>query len=379
MRLRDSDVNMTPPAIPVTRSSMPSFEEYVATIAPLWESRWLTNRGALHRELEEGLQEYLASPYLALFTNGHLALESILEAFDLKGDVVTTPFTFASTTQALVRRGLTPVFADVRSDNYTIDPEAIESAITPETSAILAVHVYGGLCDVEQIEGIARDHDLRVIYDAAHAFGATRHGQSAASFGDASMFSFHATKVFHTIEGGAAVVREARLVERLYQLQNFGISGPEEVALVGGNAKLDEFAAAMGLCNLQNIDTEIARRATVDAVYRENLSDVAGLYIPELPSHGTHNFAYFPVQIDARRFGMNRDAVVDHLREHGIGARKYFSPLTSEFAAYSGRFDPSETPIALQASREILTLPLYADLRVDEAETVCRVVQGLAR
>jgi dTDP-4-amino-4,6-dideoxygalactose transaminase len=350
---------------------MPSFEEFVAEIRPLWDTRWLSNRGALHRRLESELGTRFQTSNIALFSNGHLALEAIIEAFELTGEVITTPFTFASTSHALVRKGLTPVFADIREEDFTLDPASIEALITPRTTAILPVHVYGNLCDVDEIQRIADQHGLKVIYDAAHSFGVTRNGRSSAMFGDASMFSFHATKVFHTIEGGAAVVKDPQLVERLYELQNFGITGPESISTVGGNAKLNELAAAMGLCNLRMLDDEIARRKTAYDTYRDRLDGVAGLYIPSIGEGVVHNYPYLPVQINPKRFGANRDEVFAALAVNGVGARKYFAPLVSEFDAYEGRFDPADTPIALRISREILALPLYANLSVEDVNYIC--------
>ena len=248
--------------INVTRSSMPGFEEYCEEIRALWDSRWLTNMGSKHQQLEKDLKAYLNVPNVTLYTNGHLALEMILAAFAFpKGaEVITTPFTFASTTHAIVRSGLTPVFCDVNPVDYTMDAAKIESHITEKTAAILPVHVYGNLCDVDAIADIAKKHNLKVIYDAAHAFGVTRDGVSAANFGDASMFSFHATKVFHTIEGGAVTYQDERLQKPLNEWKNFGIRDAETVAYPGGNAKMNEFAAAMGICNLRHLDGEIAKR-----------------------------------------------------------------------------------------------------------------------
>ncbi|MBQ5522503.1 MAG: aminotransferase class I/II-fold pyridoxal phosphate-dependent enzyme, partial [Oscillospiraceae bacterium] len=246
--------------INVARSSMPEFEEYCEEIRDLWDSRFLTNMGSKHLRLEEELRCYLNTPNITLFTNGHLALENILTAMDLHGEIITSPFTFASTTHAIVRCGCTPVFCDINPLDYTIDASKIESLITDKTVAILPIHVYGNLCDTDAIEAIARRHSLKVIYDAAHTFGVTKNGISSANFGDAAMFSFHATKVFHTIEGGAVCYADDSLKTKLNDLKNFGIHGPESVPDIGGNAKLNEFCAAMGLCNLRHLDGEIAKR-----------------------------------------------------------------------------------------------------------------------
>ena len=246
--------------IPVTRSSMPDFEEYIEEIRPLWKNRWLTNMGEKHQRLERELCQKLQVPYMALFTNGHLALESALQSLELSGEVITSPFTFASTTQAIVRSGLTPVFCDVTEEDLTLDPSKIEALITPRTTAILPIHVYGNICRVGEIREIARRHHLKVVYDAAHAFGEELDGQGVGNFGDLAMFSFHATKVFHTIEGGAVACHDERARQKLSALKNFGQYSQEDVGEIGGNAKMNEFQAAMGLCNLRHVDGEIALR-----------------------------------------------------------------------------------------------------------------------
>lgn len=242
--------------INVTRSSMPSFEEYIEEIKSLWDSHWLTNMGAKHKQLQAELEAYMSTPHAILYTNGHLALENVIAALDLPSgsEVITTPFTFVSTTHAIVRNGLVPVFCDINETDYTIDVSKIEALITDKTSAIIPVHVYGNLCDTETIEKIAKKHNLKVIYDAAHAFGVSKNGVNSANFGDASMFSFHATKVFNTIEGGAVTFSDDRLVQILNDRKNFGIRGPESVEYIGGNAKMNEFQAAMGICNLRHVN-----------------------------------------------------------------------------------------------------------------------------
>lgn len=366
--------------IPVTRSSMPTLDEYVAEIAPLWESHWLTNMGEKHKELETQLKERLGVPAVALFCNGHQALECALEALGLPqgGEVITTPFTFASTTHAISRKGLVPVFADIDSKTYTLDPESVERLITPRTCAIVPVHVYGNLCDVDAIQCIADQHGLKIIYDAAHAFGVERDGVSAATFGDASMFSFHATKVFNTIEGGAVCVRDVSLYQVLNHWKNFGISGPEDVDYVGGNAKMSEFSAAMGLCNLKHLDDEIEKRKAVDVHYREGLAGVPGIQLCEIPANVRHNYAYMPV-IFGDAFGATRDEVFDALGVEGILARKYFYPLASDFACYRSVYASERTPVAADIASRVLTLPMYADLALKDVDRICKVVRGCAR
>lgn len=361
----------------VTRSSMPTLDEYVAEIAPLWESHWLTNMGVKHQQLEADLKRYLGIDEIALFTNGHNALECVLEAMGLSGKVITTPFTFASTTHAIVRKGLTPVFADIKPDDYTLDPAKIEELIDDETCAIVPVHVYGNLCDVDAIWDIAKKHGLKVIYDAAHAFGVRRDGVSAAAFGDASMFSFHATKVFNTIEGGAVCFRDGNLKELLDQWKNFGITGLEEVEYVGGNAKMNEFCAAMGICNLRHVDDEIAKRRVVAERYWERLEDIEGLKVCRPAAGIKANYAYMPVVFEDD-CGTTRDEVFAKLREHSIFSRKYFFPLVSDYACYRGRFDSSKTPVAKHVADRVLTLPMAADLALEDVDRICDIVADCA-
>lgn len=371
----------------VTRSSMPPLGEYVDEIAPLWESHWLTNMGAEHKKLEAMLKERLRVGNLALFTNGHSALECVLESLGLPkgGEAITTPFTFASTTHAIVRKGLVPVFADVRESDLTLDPEAVEAAITPRTCAIVPVHVYGNLCDVDAIRDIADRHGLAVVYDAAHAFGVERRNpetggwESSASFGDASMFSFHATKVFNTIEGGCVCFRDPALYDALNQWKNFGITGPEDVEHVGGNAKMNEFCAAMGVCNLRHLDDEVAKRKAVAERYWELLGGIPGVHAVKPSGDVRHNYAYLPVLFDPETFGSMRDDVLEALAAEGVGARKYFYPLVSDFACYRSVYSSDRTPVAKRAAERVLTLPLYADLALEDVDRICAIVRGCVR
>lgn len=362
--------------INVTRSSMPDFEEYCETIKELWDSRWLTNMGAKHKQLQVALEEYLGTPHVALYTNGHLALENVIAAmnFPTGSEVITTPFTFASTTHAIVRNGLVPVFCDVNDVDYTMDVTKIEALITEKTCAIVPVHVYGNLCDVEEIQRIADRHNLKVIYDAAHAFGVTYKGISSANFGDAAMFSFHATKVFNTIEGGAVTFADDMLVQVLNDMKNFGIRGPEEVAYVGGNAKMNEFQAAMGLCNLRHIEGEIAKRKAVVEHYRSRLSGVSGIKLCEEQKDVQSNYAYFPIVLDGYKY--TRDDVFSMLREHDIVARKYFYPLTNCFECYKeyATAGADKTPVAQYIADRVLTLPLYADLTIEDVDCICDII-----
>lgn len=362
----------------VTRSSMPSFEEYCNEIEPLWETHWLTNRGEKHRRLEEELQRYLDVDYVTLFTNGHAALECILETMELgkdgRDEVITTPFTFSSTTHAIVRKGLKPVFCDIKLSDYTMDPEKIEGLITSKTCAILPVHVYGNICDTESIQSIATNHGLKVIYDAAHAFGVKKNGIAIGNFGDASMLSFHATKVFNTIEGGAVCCKDMTLLDKLAQWRNFGITGSESVEYPGGNAKMNEFCAAMGLCNLKHVDEQIEKRRIASERYWENLRGVSGLTLCEPPSNIQYNYAYMPIIIDPETFGATRDDAFEQLAANGISARKYFYPLTTDYACYRGRFNQDSIPKARHIARRVLTLPLFADIDRASVDRICRIV-----
>ena len=359
--------------IQVTCSSMPTLNEYIEELKDLWESKTLTNDGAKHRELEKALVDYLEAVNVSLFTNGHLALEYILEVFQLNGEVITTPFTFASTTHAIVRKGLTPVFADINPNDYTMQTDNLESLITEKTTAIMPVHVYGNVCDVAEIERIAEKYSLKVIYDAAHAFGITVKGESIANFGDASMFSFHATKVFNTIEGGALTYKDASLKNVIDAYKNFGITGSETVDYIGGNAKMNEFQAAMGLCNLRHVDREIQKRKTLYERYIENLSGIDGIRLPSIQKEVASNYAYFPVLFDGIK--ISRDDIQHELMKHGIHSRKYFYPLTSHLECYRSKLTPNHTPVAQQISEKILTLPLYADLKLDDVDRICSIIK----
>lgn len=367
------------PSIYVTRSSMPPFEEYVEMIKNLWDSHWLTNMGKYHQELENKLREYLDIDKISLMTNGHMALELAIQAMGLKGEVITTPFTFISTTHAIVRNGLKPVFCDINPKDYTIDVKKIESLITEKTCAILAVHVYGSICDIEEIQRIANKHNLKVIYDAAHAFGIRYKGRSMVSYGDVSVLSFHATKVFNTIEGGAVIYNNEIVGRELYKLKNFGIRNEEIIDGVGTNAKMDEFRAIMGICNINYIDNEIEKRKKIFERYKELLSGINGISLLEIQKHVDSNYAYLPVVFDECKCGYTRDGVYDILKKHNIYARKYFYPLTNEVECYRDCYDVDKTPMAKSISRRVLTLPLYADLEFQSVEKICGIIKKIKR
>jgi dTDP-4-amino-4,6-dideoxygalactose transaminase len=360
----------------VTRSSMPELEEYMNEINSMWDSHWLTNMGPKHKEFQAELKEYLGVENIDLMTNGHMALELTLQAMNLQGEVITTPFTFASTTHAIVRNGLKPVFCDIDPVTFTMDVEKLEHLITDRTCAIMPVHVYGNVCNVEEIQRIAHKYELKVIYDAAHTFGETYKGRGIGSFGDASCFSFHATKVFNSIEGGAACFQDKQLGARLYDLKNFGIHGPEEVSAVGANAKMNEFCAAMGICNLRHVEEEIEKRRLAAERYRSHLEGVDGIQLNAVQKEVKSNYAYFPVVFEEKLFGASRAEVFDKLAENGIGARKYFYPLTNTFSAFHGQYDVTETPVALHISKRVLTLPLYSDLALEDVDRICKIILG---
>lgn len=357
--------------INVTQSSMPPLEEYINEIQDIWKTKWLTNMGEKHKQLEVELRRYLHAEHITLFTNGHLALENIIKAMKLKGEVITTPFTFASTTHAITRNGLHPVFCDIKKDDYTIDENKIEELITDKTSAIIPVHVYGNICNYSKIEEIAKKYHLKVIYDAAHAFGVYIDGKSVAKLGDASMYSFHATKVFHTIEGGAVTYHEEELKDKLYCLKNFGITGYDKITEIGGNAKMNEFQAAMGICNLRYLGEEIKKRKKIFITYINRLEDVDGIQIPQLKENIKSNYSYFPILFD--KYKKNRDEVFEQLKENGILSRKYFYPLTNHCEAYG--YSGDRTPVAKEISEKILCVPIYADLQLDIVNKICDIIQ----
>ena len=357
--------------INVTKSSMPSYEEYCEEIKSIWDTVHLTNMGPIHNKLKKELKNVLKVQNVELFVNGHLALYCAFKALNLQGEIITTPFTFASTTNAIVQAGCTPVFCDVK-DDYTIDESKIEELITPNTCAILGVHVYGNICAVDEIQKIADKHGLKVIYDAAHAFGVEYKGRGITDYGDVSMLSFHATKVFHTIEGGALCFADETLVKKIALERNFGVNG-ETLECFGTNAKMNEFQAAMGICNLRHIKAELKKREAAFQRYTKLLQGVSGLKL--LPKQDIQrNYAYYPVVIDKAQFGESRDELANRLAEQGVYARKYFYPLTAENLAFKKDMT-AHTPKAKYSSRNVLCLPLYADLTIEEVDFICKIIK----
>lgn len=360
--------------IQVTKSSMPYMDEYIEEIKDIWDSRWLTNMGPKYQKLKKDLINYLHVDNIDMFSNGHLSLEAAIDVLGLTGEVITTPFTFASTTQAIVHCGLIPVFCDINPKTYTIDVNEIESLITENTSAIIPVHVYGNVCDYKKIDEIAKKHNLKVVYDAAHAFGVTVDGIPVGNLGDVSMFSFHATKVFHTIEGGALTYSDSNLAKEFASWRQFGMYGREDAEKIGTNAKMTEFSAAMGICNIRHIDEEISKRKKAAKRYYEHLDGINGITLIKEQPGIKYNYAYMPVLFDKDEFGLSRDEVADKLAEKGVFARKYFYPITSQFTAYKGKFAIQETPIASNIAGKVLTLPLYADLSIEEVDYICDII-----
>ena len=356
----------------VTRSSMPGMDEYVQEIRSLWDTHWITNMGQKHIELQNALKKYLNVDNVELLVNGHMALEMTLQAMNLQGEVITTPFTFASTTHAIVRNGLEPVFCDIDPVTYTMDATKIEDLITDRTCAIMPVHVYGNICDIDGIHRIAHKYELKVIYDAAHAFGETYKGESVGSFGDASCFSFHATKVYNTVEGGALVCHDGQTKQRIDYLKNFGFAGETTVIAPGINGKMDEVRAAYGLLNLKQVDAAIEARRQVAVRYREELKDVPGIRVMEDMPGVRHNYSYFPIFVNAERYGMTRDELYTRMKERNVLGRRYFYPLISEFSTYRGLESarPENLPVAHKVADSVICLPMYSGLEREEAERV---------
>lgn len=364
--------------INVVSPSLPPLEEYVEEISSMWETGILTHTGPKHVKLQKELEEYFGVANVVLFANGHLALELGLEAMGVTGEVITTPFTFGSTTQAILRNGLTPVFCDIKENDYTMDGDKIEALITDKTSAILPVHVYGNMCEDEKIRDIARRHGLKVIYDAAHAFGEVYKGTNAANLGDMSMFSFHATKVFNTVEGGCLAFADGSMVQHLNGLKQFGqIVGTEQAPYIGTNAKMTEMHAAMGLCNMKHIGEYIARRKKVVEQYRKRLTGVQGIRLCPVQEGVVSNYAYFPVVFEEQKSGVGREAVIKKLADNDIHVRKYFYPLTSDLECCRKLGLHAEVPVARYISDRVLTLPCYSELALEDVDRICDLVLEL--
>lgn len=355
----------------VTQPFLPPLKEFVPYLEQIWESKWLTNSGPFHQKLEEELADYLGVKYISLFANGTLSLVTALQALRITGEVITTPYSFVATAHSLLWNGIKPVFVDILPDTFNLDPERIEAAITPQTTAIMPVHVYGKPCDVEGIQEIADKYGLKVIYDAAHAFGVRFRSESILGRGDLSILSFHATKVFNTFEGGAIISPDAKTKKRIDDLKNFGYADEVTVIAPGINAKMNEVQAAFGLLQLKYIEEAIRLRRSIDARYRSCLSDVPGIVCPPLPSDTDYNYSYFPVLIQ-KEYPLARDELYERLRQNGIYARRYFYPLISEFPTYRNfpSSASSNLPVAKRVSGQVLCLPIYPNLNGDDLDRI---------
>lgn len=360
----------------VTEPSLPPLEEFIPCLEKIWANKWLTNNGEFHKEFEAKLAEYLGVKYVSLFTNGMIALQVGMQALRITGEVITTPFTFVATTHAIHWNNCTPVFCDIEPETFTMDPTKVESLITPRTTALMPVHVYGNPCRHEELKQIADTYGLKLFYDAAHVFGVRKDGVSVCNWGDLSMLSFHATKVFNTFEGGALVTNDEQMKKRIDFLKNFGFANEVTVVAPGSNGKMDEFRSAYGLLQLERVDGEIAKRKKVAERYREALKDVPGIrMLHDLPGI-RHNYAYFPISVDVKEYGMTRDELYDKLKANNIYSRRYFYPLCSDFPTYRGLPSASAAnlPVATQIAQEILCLPLFANLAEEQLSEICEIV-----
>ncbi|MBQ0103144.1 MAG: DegT/DnrJ/EryC1/StrS family aminotransferase [Prevotellaceae bacterium] len=372
--------------ITVTSPLLPDLDEFHELLKDIWDRKWITNNGTLHRQLEQELASYLKVPYISLFTNGTLPLITALQALHITGEVITTPYSFVATTHSIWWNGARPVFVDIDPATGNIDPDKIESAITPQTSAIMPVHVYGKPCDVKRIKEIADRYNLRVIYDAAHAFGVEQDGKSILEWGDLSTLSFHATKVYNTIEGGAMVMHDAEMKQRIDYLKNFGFAGETEVVGPGINSKMDEIRAAYGLLNLRQVDSAIAARRAIAEKYADAIRDIPGIStFPYMAAMGTadedhslrHNFAYFPIFVDEAQYGMSRDELYFKMKEHDVLGRRYFYPLISSFSTYRSlpSAHPANLPNATRLADTVICLPIYHDLTDEQVMRVIDLIR----
>jgi len=362
--------------IPVTQPCFPPLEEFTPYLQQIWDNKWLTNNGPLHKQLEKELSDYLGVKYISLFSNGTLALMSALQALKIQGEVITTPFSFVATTHSLWWNNNTPVFVDIDPEYLNLDPNKIEKAITEKTTAIMPVHVYGNPCKIDEIQQIAEKHNLKVIYDAAHAFGVKKDDVSVLNYGDLSVLSFHATKVYSTIEGGAIISHTAEMKHHIDNLRNFGFRGETIVEEPGINAKLNEIQAAYGLLQLKYVDGFIAKRKQITELYRELLKDVQGVCFLNDMVGVSHCYSYFPIFIDEEKCGMSRDKVYEKLKEHNIFGRRYFYPLISEFEPYKNLYSAKQEnlPVATKIAKQVLCLPIYVELEEDQIIYIVEVL-----
>ncbi len=362
----------------VTRPDLPPLEDFVPYLEKIWERKWLTNNGLFHQELEERLARFLGVQYVSLFSNGTLALVTALQVLRITGEVITTPYSFVATTHALNWNGITPVFCDIEPETMNLDPKKLETLITPKTTAILPVHIYGNPCQVDELQRIADIYGLHVIYDACHAFGVNIEGQSVLNFGDLSVLSFHATKIFTTMEGGAIVTDNKKIKDRIDYLKNFGFADETTVMAPGINGKMNEMQAALGLLQLDKVKENIDRRRELTAIYRDKLSRVPGIRFLKDIEHVQHNYAYFPIFVNEQKYGMQRDQLYAALKQENIYGRRYFYPLISEFPMYRGLASAGQEnlPVATRISREVITLPLFPSLTAEQQDKVISVIQN---
>ena len=364
--------------IKVTSPLLPPLDEFTTMLEDIWQRRWVTNNGQYHQQLEKALAEYLKVPYISLFTNGTLPLLTALQALDIKGEVITTPYSFVATTHAIWWNGCQPVFVDIEDETCGIDPDKIEAAITPRTTAIMPVHCYGHPVKMKRIQEIADHHGLKVIYDAAHAFGVEMDGESVLNAGNMSTLSFHATKVYNTLEGGAIIMHDKQTKQHIDYLKNFGFAGETEVKAPGINSKVDEVRCAYGLLNLKQVDSAIAHRRRVAEIYREALRNVPGIRFYEDMPGVRHNYGYFPIFVDAKEYGMTRDALYFKLQSAGVYGRRYFYPLISTFSPYRNlpSATPENLPVATRIANEVICLPMHHALSEEDIERVVSVVKN---
>lgn len=360
----------------VTQPTLPNFDDFVKSLKVIWDSKWLTNNGKFHQELEKQLADYLGVKYLSLFDNGTMALISALQVLRIGGEVITTPYSFVATTHALWWNGIQPVFVDVDPVYGNLDPGKIEAAITPKTTAILPVHVYGNPCDIDRVQKIADTYGLKVIYDAAHAFGVEKNGNSILNYGDLSILSFHATKTFNTIEGGAIVCHDEKTKKRIDYLKNFGFAGEITVIAPGINAKMNELQAAYGLLQLKTVEEHSNKRQEIANTYCELLKDVEGIRILNDIGNTKHNYGYFPIFVDDTKYPISRDDLYFKLKENNIYGRRYFYPLISDFAPYRGlpSAKPGNLPISRNLANQVICLPIYSELNLKDVLTICKLL-----
>lgn len=364
----------------VTQPALPPLEEFIPYLERIWDNKWLTNNGPFHQQLEKELAEYLGVKYISVFSNGTLALITALQALRITGEVITTPFSFVATTHSLWWNNIKPVFVDIEDKYFNLDPEKIEAAITPQTTAIMPVHVYGNPCNVEEIQRIADIYGLRVIYDAAHAFGVRKGGESILNWGDLSILSFHATKVYNTIEGGAIICQDERTKQRIDLLKNFGFRNEVTVIEPGINAKMNEVQAAFGSLQLKYVDSYVAKRKEITDLYSLLLKDVKGItHIKDNNGEVDYNYAYFPIRVNTAEYGISRDDLYYKLQEDGIFGRRYFYPLISDFPTYKGlpSAKTDNLPVATQVAKEVICLPIYPELELKEVERICSIIKSL--